>query len=61
MCDLRYLERRIETLLKRADELVELAQGDIYGAELRVFQRWSCIMQVVGELSVVYVKLKEGV
>lgn len=49
----KYLERRIETLIKRADSVSQKeANGDIYGAPLDVFRRWNNLWRLVGELSV---------
>jgi hypothetical protein len=49
---MRYLERRIEYLLGKADRIVdEEANGDIYGADLRIFQRWDGLMVCAGELA----------
>ena len=49
---MKYLERRIEYLLSKADRIVdEEANGDIYGADLRIFQRWNGLMVRAGELA----------
>ena len=59
--EMKYIERRINYLLKKADRIVdEEARGDIYGADLRVFQRWNSLMMRAGELSCALSMIQRG-
>lgn len=59
---MRYLERRIDYLLKKADkyreDMEEKYSDNIYGVPIEVFQRWSHQMSIVSELCVVYTKIQ---
>ena len=57
---MKYLERRITYLLQKADRIVdEEAGGDIYGADLRAFQRWNNLMRCAGELECALSKIHQ--
>ena len=53
---MRYLERRIETLLRRADAISDEAV-DIYCADLATFQRYSRLMAIAAELAVARLRI----
>ncbi len=46
-----YLERRATRLLAQADRIQDVeASGDIYGAPIEVYRRWSTLTRIASEL-----------
>ena len=48
---MKFIERRVDRLWRKADTLVEQADGDIYGAPLELFRRWYRLTELAAELA----------